>query len=111
MLTDDGISTADGERIPGYLVGRGPGKVIMVHEIFGVDAQMRQTADRLAAEGFTVFAVDLFDGKTTDDLAQGLAFMSSLDWNEAVRRIERAAAALSRDEGPNRDDLNRNSDA
>jgi len=99
MPTDDGIATGDGERIRGYLVGTGSGKVIVLHEIFGVDAQMRQTADRLAADGFTVFALDLFDGKTTDDLAQGLAFMSALDWNEAVRRIERAAAALSRDKG------------
>ncbi|MGI9248358.1 MAG: dienelactone hydrolase family protein, partial [Woeseiaceae bacterium] len=38
--------------------------VIMIHEWWGLNDDVRATADRLAAEGFIVLAVDLFGGKT-----------------------------------------------
>src|SRR5439155_17802807 len=89
--------TEDGERIGGYAVGSGRRSVIVVHEIFGVTAHMRQLADRFAAAGFAAFAIDLFDGKTTDDLQQGFALAGALDWSAAARKIVRAAQALRTD--------------
>lgn len=38
--------------------------VIMIHEWWGLNDNVREQADRLAAAGFIVFAVDLFGGKT-----------------------------------------------
>lgn len=38
--------------------------VILFHESRGLNDQMRASADRLAAEGYIVLAVDLFDGET-----------------------------------------------
>ncbi len=34
--------------------------IVLVHEVFGVDAFVRETAERLAAEGFVVLAPDLY---------------------------------------------------
>lgn len=84
----------EGTSVGGYLVGAGEPKVIVVHEIFGITAHMREVAERLAAEGFTALVVDLFDGRTTDDLAEGIALGRSLDWPAAVQRIRAAAERL-----------------
>ena len=54
---------AEGGTLEGYLsvpaAGSGPG-LVMVQEIFGVNASIRQLADLFAAQGFTVLAPDLF---------------------------------------------------
>jgi len=88
------LSTRSGERIGGHLVGSGAQKVIVIHEIFGLTSHMREIADRLAGDGFTVFAIDLFDGKTAVELEDGFALAGALDWQDAVCRIDRAAQAL-----------------
>src|SRR5213079_3349053 len=38
--------------------------------------------------------IDLFDGRTTEDLQQGFALAGALDWGAAARKIARAAGAL-----------------
>jgi carboxymethylenebutenolidase len=93
-MGDQGLATSDGERIPGYRVGDGRGSVVVVHEIFGLTAHVRALADRFAAEGLTAFAIDLFDGKTTDVLEEGFALAQALDWPAATQRIRRAVEAL-----------------
>jgi carboxymethylenebutenolidase len=52
----------EGGAFAGYLweaVGRGPA-IVLLHEIFGVNANMRGLAERFAATGFTVLAPDMF---------------------------------------------------
>ena len=39
--------------------------VIVIHEWWGLDETVKAMSDRLAAEGYIVLAVDLFDGKVT----------------------------------------------
>ena len=48
--------------------------IIMIHEWWGLNDHIRAMADMLAAEGYIVFAVDLFHGKvaTTPDKARAL---------------------------------------
>lgn len=84
----------ESQRIAGYTVGAGERKVIVVHEIFGLNAHVRQIAERLATAGFAVHAVDLFDGTTTDVLAEGFALSHALDWPRAIDAIGRTAEAL-----------------
>lgn len=84
----------DGVRHLGYVAGSGRAAVIVVHEIFGVTAHIRALADRFAAEGFTALAIDLFDGRSTDELQQAFALARGLDWPGAVQRIRAAAEAL-----------------
>src|SRR5580693_3479907 len=57
------IAAADGGSFKGYLTvpasGSGPG-ILLLQEIFGVNASMREVADYYAEEGYVVLAPDLF---------------------------------------------------
>ena len=57
------IAAADGGKFKGYLAipasGSGPG-ILLLQEIFGVNASMREVADHYAEEGYVVLAPDLF---------------------------------------------------
>jgi carboxymethylenebutenolidase len=81
--------------VTGYRVGSGAKTVVLIHEIFGLNVQMRQMADRIAEAGFTAFAIDLFNGRTTDELQQGFALAGALDWQMAVQSIGAAVRELS----------------
>jgi carboxymethylenebutenolidase len=84
-LPDIGLSEfgtrGDGStRLGGYLVkpdGEAPWPgVLMIHETWGLDAVMRQQADRLAAMGYLTLAVDLFsDGGTARCLVSTMRAM------------------------------------
>ncbi|NNH27855.1 dienelactone hydrolase family protein [Acinetobacter terrestris] len=63
-MTGSYISIQNGDKsFSGYLavpeVGHGPG-IVLCQEIFGVNAVMREKADFLAEEGYTVLVPDLF---------------------------------------------------
>jgi carboxymethylenebutenolidase len=61
--TDITVLAKDGGRFSAYLAvpasGSGPG-IVLIQEIFGVNAVMRGIAEDLAAEGFLVLCPDLF---------------------------------------------------
>jgi carboxymethylenebutenolidase len=44
--------------------------VILVHDLWGLNDEIRASADRLAAEGFMVLAIDLYSGETVDRFDQ-----------------------------------------
>ena len=52
--------------------------IIMIHEWWGLNDDIRAAADRLAAQGYIVLAVDLFGGKTASDSASARALMLSV---------------------------------
>lgn len=59
----------DGVTLNAYLArpatsGAGPA-ILMVHEFFGINADIIKKADLLAAQGYTVLAVDAYRGRTT----------------------------------------------
>ena len=49
--------------------------VIMVHEWWGLNDDIRARANRIAAQGYIVLAVDLFAGRTTASTAEARTFM------------------------------------
>ncbi|MCA0376572.1 MAG: dienelactone hydrolase family protein [Gemmatimonadetes bacterium] len=60
--------TVSGKTLRGYITrpagAAKPGPaVVMVHEWWGINDNIKAMADRYAGEGYTVLAVDLFDGK------------------------------------------------
>ena len=64
-MAHSSFTTPQGERA-GYLgrpdgAGPWPG-VVAIHEIFGLDQNMRDLSDRLAAMGYLTFAPDFFNG-------------------------------------------------
>jgi carboxymethylenebutenolidase len=73
----------------GYLArpsadGQYPG-VIMFHEFWGLNDNIKQMAEKLASHGYVVFAVDLYDGKvgaTTDEARQLRSSFEQSQWTE-----------------------------
>lgn len=66
--------------------------VIMIHEWWGLNDNIRAMADRLAGEGYIVFAVDLFAGKVASTPGEARALMMDAVENpEAVDDNIRAA--------------------
>lgn len=52
--------------------------VILVHEWWGLNDTVREWADQLAAEGYIVLAVDLFQGKTATSPAAARELMTAI---------------------------------
>ena len=56
--------------------------VIMIHEWWGLNDNIRAMADRLAAEGYIVLAIDLFGGETAADPESARNLMLSVVENQ-----------------------------
>lgn len=90
------VTAADGGLFDAYLSvpysGRGPG-IILLQEIFGVNSHIRDVADRLADQGYTVLAPDLFWriqpgielGYDQADFAMGLSYARRFDLDQGIR--------------------------
>ena len=70
------------------------GAVILVHEWYGLNDDMRRLAGRFAAEGFLALAVDLYDGRVATDAPEAMKLSSGLKTPDAVRIIAAAAETL-----------------
>src|ERR1700722_18371286 len=79
-----------------------------IQEIFGVNADMRETCDELAERGFLAIAPDLFWRKepgldlnswSEADWKKGLALYAEYDRTAGVRDIAAAAAVAKRIDG------------
>src|SRR5688572_33410768 len=77
--------------------------VVVLHEVFGVNADLRATCDELAAAGFIAVCPELFwrQGQAHVDLSvqsepdwqKGLAFYKAFDVDAGVRDIEATTTA------------------
>jgi carboxymethylenebutenolidase len=56
----------------------GPG-VLLLHSWWGLNEDMRDLADRLAGDGFTVMAPDLFSGRVLTTIADADAFTTAIE--------------------------------
>jgi carboxymethylenebutenolidase len=94
------LTAADGAKLPGYLKdpegGPGRGAVVVLHEWWGLTQQVRGIADRLAREGFTVFAPDLYRGQVAREAAEAQKLMNALDRRRAMEDVSHAVEALQR---------------
>jgi carboxymethylenebutenolidase len=84
------LTAADGFRFPVYqALPKGPalGVVVVVQEIFGVNAHIRAVADGFAAQGYLALAPSTFQrvkpgvemGYTPDDIAAGVALKAQVE--------------------------------
>ncbi|MDQ6910141.1 MAG: dienelactone hydrolase family protein [Actinomycetota bacterium] len=82
----------------GYLAtaaeGAGLG-VVVVHEIWGVTPHIRDVCDRLAAEGFTALAPDLFGSRTASGRDEAINMSAGLDIDQAARDLSSAVDFLA----------------
>ena len=60
------------------------GGLLVLHEWWGLDDWVKTEADRYAAQGYLVLAVDLFGGTVTTDADQAQKLMSALDEKAAT---------------------------
>lgn len=60
------------------------GGLILFHEWWGLNDEMRAVAQKFAAHGFLALAVDLFEGETTDDANRARELMTGLDAGKAT---------------------------
>jgi dienelactone hydrolase len=71
--------------------------VLLFHHAQGQTAGFLAFADELRAAGYTVHAPDLYDGKTFDDLDEGVGFAQEVGFGEIIRRGTAAAEDLPAD--------------
>ena len=100
------LTAVDGAKIPAYVAKpEGPprGAIVVLQEIFGVNAHIRSVADRYAAQGYVVVAPAMFQraqpdvelGYTEDDMKQGFALKTAVEALPApgvLRDVEAAVA-------------------
>jgi len=86
------------EQVQAYLArpqktGMMPG-VVVIHEWWGLNEQIKRVADRLAEEGYIAIAPDLYRGKVGTDAGLAHELMRGLNENWAVDVVTGAAAQL-----------------
>jgi carboxymethylenebutenolidase len=85
---------------PGYLARpAGDGEypaVVMVHEWWGLNDNIRHMADVVAANGYAVFAIDLYGGEVATNASRAAELSGRVRNNpdEAVRKLSNATEAL-----------------
>ena len=100
------LTAGDGHRLHAYEAspgGRARGAVVVVQEIFGVNAHIRSVADAYAASGYRVVAPALFDrvqpnvelGYADADIAEGRRIRGRVSFDHALADVDAARAALA----------------
>lgn len=87
----------------GYFVttkNKNAGKVLVLHAWWGFNQTVKNFCDRLAAEGFTVYAPDLYHGKLTDEIETAEQYSNELNLDQARIDLDNALKILQ-DQTPN----------
>ena len=85
----------DGKTCPGYLatpkVGAGAHGFVCIQEWWGLNEQIKKTADRLAEAGYRALVPDLYRGKVAKASDEASHMMSSLNFPDAAEQDIRGA--------------------
>jgi carboxymethylenebutenolidase len=103
-MSDVEISTSTvrmdqaGMEVSGFLAqpvieGKYPG-IVMIHEWWGLNDQVKSMADVLAREGYVVLAVDLFEGNVATTIEGAQANLMDNPNNETLPRMQAAMQYL-----------------
>jgi carboxymethylenebutenolidase len=108
MSTNTSVTTLDGGSMGAYRAapeGQATAAIVVIQEIFGVNAGIRRKCDALAAAGYLAIAPDLFwrirpgielDPDVDAEMQEALGLMGQFDQDAGIRDIEatiRAARA------------------
>ncbi|MGM0588082.1 MAG: dienelactone hydrolase family protein [Bacteroidota bacterium] len=95
-------ATINDQSITGYLAKPEDGSanrpgIIVIHEWWGLNDNIRMMTDKLAAQGYTALAVDMYNDQVADDPEQAREFMQQAMQDEgiAIQNLEQAYAYLN----------------
>jgi carboxymethylenebutenolidase len=97
-------ATVDGSEITGYLAksktaeSTQPG-LIVIHEWWGLNDNIRMMTDKLASKGYTALAVDLYNGKVAQSPDSAGTYARSINEEEAVDNLTQAYSFLTNQQG------------
>ena len=99
------LTADDGHDLDAYEAGpaEAAAGIVVIQEIFGVNAHIRDVADRYAALGYRAVAPALFDrlergverGYSDETVTRGRAMRGTIDWNDTVRDVAAAVDCLA----------------
>jgi carboxymethylenebutenolidase len=106
MTTDLQLTAADGFSFPAYVArpaGQPRGAVVVVQEIFGVNAHIRAVANSYAAHGYVAIAPATFHrvqagvnlGYSPDDISAGIALKAAVEALPAPGVMQDIAACVA----------------
>ncbi len=96
-------ATVDGQEIRGWLarpagVENAPG-LIVIHEWWGLNENVRKMAEKLAGEGYAALAVDLYAGQAADSPEKARELVQSVDETNAQENLRQAYSYLTEQAG------------
>ena len=103
MGTQVSFKRPDGQGIQGYLTeprkAAGAPGIVVIQEWWGLNAQIRGVADRLADAGYVALVPDLFRGKSTVEAAEAEHLMTGLNFGDAASQDVRGAVQFLKERG------------
>lgn len=97
-------AVVNGDTVYGHLirpagdVSEGSG-VLLIHEWWGLNEDIREKARRMAQEGFAALAVDLFGGRVAETPAEARELTAAVDEEAAESNLRQARDFLEREVG------------
>jgi carboxymethylenebutenolidase len=91
------FTTSAGEAVAGALAvpsGGAKGALIVVHEWWGINDDIKGLCERFAGVGFAALAVDLFGGRSTTDANEAAKLMTEMKTEDAVEIMRGAVEPL-----------------
>jgi carboxymethylenebutenolidase len=99
------ITSPDGsfEAYVAHPAARGRPAIVVLHEVFGVNGDLRSTCDELSAAGFTAICPELFwrqerhvdlSVRAQADWEKGMSLYAAFDIDAGVRDVEAAVATV-----------------
>jgi carboxymethylenebutenolidase len=79
--------------------GTYPG-IVMIHEWWGLNDNIKGMAKKLAADGYRVLAVDLYGGKIAATLDEAKTVSAAVNEQEAIKNMQAAASLLKKQGAP-----------
>ena len=76
------------------------GAILVIHEWWGLNDNVKHWADRLASDGYVALAVDLYEGTVATTRDEAMAAMRGVEAEAATAKLVAAHAWLRDGTGP-----------
>jgi len=76
--------------------------VIMIHEWWGLNDNIKEMADKLSSHGYIVLAVDLYNGDVASTSEEARQLVSSFDQEKGIANMNAAVAYVNEKYSPNK---------